>query len=57
VVDFIKPFGVDNTITILATSFIDLRKLLEDNKLHMPSDAFFLAVDFVKSVYNPALDM
>ena len=57
VVDFLKTIGSDNEITILATSFVDIKKLLEDNKLHMPTDATFVAVDFVKSIYNPVLDM
>ena len=50
VMDFIRPHFLDPEITVLTTSFIDLHKLLEDNGLHMPDDAIFLAVTFVKAI-------
>lgn len=56
VLDFIKAHISDPEITILTTSFIDLKALLEKNNFHMPDDAIFLAVTYVKSVPTPQFD-
>lgn len=56
VVDFVRAHATDNEITILSTTFINVKKLLEDNNLHMPNDASFLAITYVKSIYNPHFD-
>ncbi len=57
VVDFVKAHVSDAEITILTTSYVNVKKLLEDNNLHMPIDACFLAVSFVKAQYNPHFDI
>ena len=36
---------------------MDVKKLLEANTLHMPTDAAFLAISFVKAVANPHFDI
>ena len=56
VVDFIKAHIQDPEITILTTTFIDLKKLLEANNLHMPNDAIFLSTTFVKAIPSPHFD-
>lgn len=56
VLDFIKAHVSDPEITILTTSYIDLNALLQKNNLHMPDDAIFLAVTYVKSVPTPQFD-
>jgi hypothetical protein len=56
VVDFTKAHISDPEITILTTSYIDLHKLLAANNLHMPNDAIFLGVTYVKSVPTPHFD-
>jgi hypothetical protein len=56
VLDFIRPHFLDPEITILTSSYIDLHKLLEDNGFHMPNDAVFLAVTFVKAIPLPHFD-
>lgn len=54
--DFIKAHVEDAEITVLTTSYIDLNKLLADNNLHMPNDAIFLGVTFIKSIVLPQFD-
>lgn len=57
VVDFVKAHVSDTEITILTTTFINVKKLLEENNLHMPNDAAFLAISYVKATYNPHFDV
>jgi hypothetical protein len=57
VVDFVRPSFADDDITILTTTFVNVKKLLEDNNLHMPIDAAFLAITYVKATYNPHFDI
>ena len=52
VVDFTRHF-TDPEITILRTTFVDLHKMLAENNYHMPDDAIFLAVAYVKTVPSP----
>ena len=56
IVEFVKHSAQDDQITIISRRFVNLRKLLEDHDLHMPNDAYFMAVTFVKSVPNPHFD-
>ena len=54
--DFVKAHVSDSEITILSQTYIDLQKLLSDNNLHMPNDAIFLGVTFIKSIVIPHFD-
>jgi len=35
---------------------VDVRKLLAQNNMHLPDDACFLSISFVKSIFNPHFD-
>jgi len=35
---------------------VDVRKLLDQNNMHLPDDACFLSISFVKSIFNPHFD-
>lgn len=55
VVDFTYTVG-QRELTILKTSFIDLKALLEKNNLHLPNDGSFQAVTKLNSRYHPRFD-
>ena len=55
-IDFTRHPDSEEEINVLATNYIDMKKLLTDNNLHMPNDAKFLAVTFIKATYNPHFD-
>lgn len=56
VVDFVRAHVSDPDITLLTPNFVDVKKLLEDNNLHLPIDATFQAITFVKPLSHPLYD-
>jgi hypothetical protein len=56
VIDFVKAHVSDAEITILTTSFVNVRQLLQDVKIHIPNDASFQAISYVKSNVIPHFD-
>lgn len=44
-------------IQVLTSNYIDMNKLLKENNLHMPKDAYFLALALVGWKYNPGFEM
>ncbi len=55
-VDFVRAHASDPDITLLTPNYVDVKKLLEDNNLHMPIDASFQAITFVKPISHPLFD-
>jgi hypothetical protein len=56
VLDFAYKFGARD-INVITMQYIDLNDLLKQNNLHMPNDAYFLAVTHTGFRYNPHFEM